>query len=124
MTGVNMFDPVLLNTFVEVARARHFTEAGRRLGLRQSTVSQAKRQREETAARRPFVRDTHHVMPPARREAMLGFAQIILAASERARRYFAGSEARGPVRFGPSEDFVLIRLPGVLREFTRIHPAV
>lgn len=119
-----MFDPLLLNTFVEVARARNFTEAGRRLGLRQSTVSQHIRKLEETATRRLFVRDTHHVTPTADGEAMFGLAQTILAANERARRYFAGSEVRGRVRFGASEDFVLSRLPEVLREFTRIHPAV
>jgi len=35
-----VFDPALLTTFVTVAKARSFTEAGRRLGLRQSTFSQ------------------------------------------------------------------------------------
>jgi DNA-binding transcriptional LysR family regulator len=121
---IAMFDPVLLNTFVEVAKARNFTEAGRRLGLRQSTVSQHIRKLEEAASRRLFVRDTHNVTPTADGEAMLGLAQTILAANERARRYFAGSEVRGRVRFGASEDFVLSRLPEVLREFTRVHTAV
>jgi DNA-binding transcriptional LysR family regulator len=55
---------------------------------------------------------------------MLGLAQGILEANERARRYFAGSELRGRVRFGASEDFVQSRLPEVLREFTRVHRAV
>jgi DNA-binding transcriptional LysR family regulator len=54
----------------------------------------------------------------------LGLSQGILEASERARRYFAGSELRGRVRFGASEDFVQSRLPEVLREFTRVHRAV
>jgi len=121
---IAMFDPVLLNTFVEVTRARNFTEAGRRLGLRQSTVSQHIRKLEGAASRRLFVRDTHNVTPTADGEAMLGLAQTILAANERARRYFAGSEVRGRVRFGASEDFVLSRLPEVLREFTRVHTAV
>jgi DNA-binding transcriptional LysR family regulator len=52
---------------------------------------------------------------------MLGLAQGILDANERARRYFAGSELRGRVRFGASEDFVQSRLHEVLREFTRVH---
>ena len=55
------FDPVLLSTFVAVAQSRSFTEAGRRLGLRQSTVSQHVRRLEAAAARRLFVRDTHSV---------------------------------------------------------------
>jgi DNA-binding transcriptional LysR family regulator len=118
------FDPVLLTTFVAVAQSRSFTEAGRRLGLRQSTVSQHVRRLEAAAARRLFVRDTHSVALTPDGDAMLGFAQGILEANARARRYFAGSELRGRVRFGAAEDFVLTRLPEVLREFTRIHPSV
>ena len=119
-----MFDPALLTTFVTVTKAGSFTEAGRRLGLRQSTVSQHVRRLEEAAARRLFVRDTHSVALTADGEAMLGLAQGILEANDRARRYFAGSELRGRVRFGASEDFVQSRLPQVLREFTRLHRAV
>lgn len=119
-----MFDPDLLTTFVTVAKARSFTEAGRRLGVRQSTVSQHVRRLEAAASRRLFVRDTHSVALTADGEAMLGLAQGIIEANERARRYFAGSELRGRVRFGASEDFVQSRLPEVLREFTRVHRAV
>jgi DNA-binding transcriptional LysR family regulator len=119
-----VFDPNLLATFVTVAKARSFTEAGRRLGLQQSTVSQHVRRLEEAASRRLFLRDTHSVALTADGEAMLGRAQGILEANERARRYFAGSELRGRVRFGASEDFVQSRLPEVLREFTRVHRAV
>ena len=119
-----VFDPNLLATFVTVAQARSFSEAGRRLGLQQSTVSQHVRRLEEAASRRFFVRDTHSVALTADGEAMLGLAQGILKANERARRYFAGSELRGRVRLGASEDFVQSRLPEVLRELTRVHRAV
>jgi DNA-binding transcriptional LysR family regulator len=124
MTGTTVFDPILLTSFVAVAKAGSFTEAGRRLRLRQSTISQHVRRLEQAAARRLFVRDTHSVALTADGEAMLGLAQGILDANERARRYFAGSELRGRVRFGASEDFVQSRLPEVLREFTRAHFAV
>ena len=121
MTAKPVFDPTLLTSFVTVAKAGSFTEAGRRLGLRQSTVSQHIRRLEQAAARRLFVRDTHSVALTPDGEAMLGLAQGILDANERARRYFAGSELRGRVRFGASEDFVQSRLHEVLREFTRVH---
>src|SRR5271166_1088111 len=107
-----------------VAKAASFSEAGRRLGLRQSTVSQHIRRLEEAASRRLFVRDTHSVTLTADGQAMLGLAQGILEANERARRYFAGSELRGRVRFGASEDFVTSRLPEVLADFVRQHPLV
>ena len=114
----------LLESFLAVAQTRNFSEAGRRLGLRQSTISQHIRKLEEEAGRRLFVRDTHSVVPTADGEAMEGFARSILEANERARRYFAGSQLRGRVRFGASEDFVSSRLPEVLAEFVRQHPLV
>jgi DNA-binding transcriptional LysR family regulator len=119
-----MLDPVLLESFLTVAQTRNFSEAGRRLGLRQSTVSQHVRKLEEAAGRRLFVRDTHSVATTADGEAMVGFARSILEANERARRYFAGSQLRGRVRFGASEDFVTSALPEVLRDFVRLHPLV
>jgi DNA-binding transcriptional LysR family regulator len=119
-----MLDPVLLESFLAVAQARNFSEAGRRLNLRQSTISQHIRKLEQEAGRRLFVRDTHSVVPTADGEAMEGFARSILEANERAHRYFAGSQLRGRVRFGTSEDFVTSRLPEVLADFVRLHPLV
>jgi DNA-binding transcriptional LysR family regulator len=55
---------------------------------------------------------------------MTGFAQTILDTNQRARRYFAGSQLRGRVRFGTSEDFVTTRLPELLRDFVRQHALV
>jgi DNA-binding transcriptional LysR family regulator len=119
-----MLEPVLLQTFLTVAETRSFTQAAERLGLRQSTVSQHIRKLEQEAGRRLFVRDTHSVTVTADGEAMNEFARNILAANQRAERYFAGSQLRGRLRFGASEDFVASRLPEVLREFVRTHPLV
>jgi DNA-binding transcriptional LysR family regulator len=119
-----MLEPILLQTFLAVAETRSFTQAAERLGLRQSTVSQHIRKLEQEAGRRLFVRDTHSVTMTADGEAMIEFARNILAANERAERYFAGSQLRGRLRFGASEDFVASRLPEVLREFVRTHPLV
>ena len=117
-----MLDPIQLESFLAVAQTRNFTEAGRRLGLRQSTVSQHISKLEQAAGRRLFVRDTHSVVPTADGEALTGFAQSILEANARARDYFARSQVRGRVRFGTSEDFVSSRLPELLRDFVRRHP--
>ncbi len=119
-----MLDPVLLQTFLAIAQTRSFTRTAERLGLRQSTVSQHIRKLEDEAGRRLFIRDTHSVTMTADGEAMIEFARGILAANERAARYFAGSELRGRLRFGASEDFVTSLLPEVLREFVRTHPLV
>ncbi len=119
-----MLDPVLLMTFAAVAKARSFTAAAQQLGLGQSTVSQHIQRLETAAGRRLLARDTHHVGLTPDGEAMLSFAQSILEVNERAQLYFEGSELRGKLRFGASEDFVFSRLPEVLRDFTRKHPAV
>jgi DNA-binding transcriptional LysR family regulator len=119
-----MFDPTHLESFRAVAQTLNFTEAGRRLGLQQSTVSQHIRKLEAAAGRRLFIRDTHSVTLTADGEAMTGFAQTILDTASRARRYFAGSKLRGRLRFGTSEDFVSTRLPELLRAFMREHEEV
>lgn len=119
-----MFDPVQLRTFVAVAQTLSFTHAGRRLGLRQSTVSQHVRKLEEAAGQRFFTRDTHSVELTEDGEAMLGFARTILEANERAAGWFAGTRLRGRLRLGASEDFVLTRLPEILERFRRDHPEV
>ena len=119
-----MFEPTHLESFLGVAQTRNFTEAGRRLGLQQSTISQHIRKLEAAAGRRLFVRDTHSVRLTADGEAMIGFARSILDAANRARRYFAGSRLRGKLRFGVSEDFVSTRLPELLREFVQEHALV
>ncbi len=124
MTEADVLDPTQLESFLAVAQTRNFTEAGRRLGLQQSTVSQHIRKLEQAAGRRLFVRDTHSVLLTADGEAMTGFARSILETNARARDYFAGSQIRGRVRFGTSEDFVSSRLPELLRAFVRRHTLI
>jgi DNA-binding transcriptional LysR family regulator len=119
-----MFDPALLVSLKAVAETRSFSAAARRLNLRQPTISQHIARLEQEIGRRLFVRDTHSVVPTADGDALLAHAEIILQAHERARQHFAHDELRGRVRFGTSEDFVSTRLPALLRDFTRRHPAV
>ncbi|MET8171251.1 LysR substrate-binding domain-containing protein [Streptomyces clavifer] len=119
-----MYDPVQLRTFLAVAQTLSFTQAARRLGVRQSTVSQHVRRLEAAAGRQLFSRDTHRVDLTEDGEAMLGFARTILRANERATAFFTGTRLRGRLRFGVSEDFVLTRLPEILESFRRDHPEV
>ncbi|MFD4139801.1 LysR substrate-binding domain-containing protein [Streptomyces sp. NPDC058572] len=119
-----MYEPTQLRTFLAVAQTLSFTQAARRLGLRQSTVSQHVRRLEEATGRQLFTRDTHSVELTEDGEAMLGFARTILQAHERAAAFFTGTRLRGRLRFGASEDFVLTRLPEILESFRRDHPEV
>ncbi|MER5827803.1 LysR substrate-binding domain-containing protein, partial [Streptomyces mirabilis] len=119
-----MYDPSQLRTFLAVAQTLSFTQAARRLGLRQSTVSQHVRRLEDAVGRQLFSRDTHSVELTEDGEAMLGFARRILAVHEQATAFFTGTRLRGRLRFGASEDFVLTRLPEILEGFRYDHPEV
>lgn len=119
-----MYDPSQLRTFLSVAQTLSFTQAARRLGLRQSTVSQHVRRLEDAAGRTLFTRDTHSVELTEDGEAMLGFARRILEVHEQAAAFFTGTRLRGRLRFGASEDFVLTRLPEILEGFRHEHPEV
>ncbi|MER6463760.1 LysR substrate-binding domain-containing protein [Streptomyces sp. NPDC048409] len=119
-----MYDPSQLRTFLAVAQTLSFTQAARRLGLRQSTVSQHVRRLEDAAGRQLFSRDTHSVELTEDGEAMLGFARRILDVHEQAAAFFTGTRVRGRLRFGASEDFVLTRLPEILEGFRHDHPEV
>ena len=119
------YDPDLLVTFLAVAEAGSFSEAARRRGLRQSTVSQQVRRLEAETRRRLFDRDTHNVSLTVDGQALTVLAGEIFAAYSRAERYFSNAELRGRVRFGASEDFALSSLlPQVLRAFSSRHPGV
>jgi DNA-binding transcriptional LysR family regulator len=119
-----MLHPDLLRSFLAVAETRSFTQAARRLGLRQSTVSQHIRRLEEQTRRVLFARDTHSVALTPDGDAMAGFTRGILEAHERLERFLAGSPLRGRIRLGASEDFAYSRLPEVLADFGRAHSGV
>lgn len=121
---VTVYDPAQLRTFLAVAQTLSFTRAARRLGLRQSTVSQHVRRLEDATGRQLFTRDTHSVELTEDGEALLGFARRILAAHEQAAAFFTGRRLRGRLRFGASEDFVLTHLTDILESFRQEHPDV
>lgn len=119
-----MLDPAFLQTFLVVADGNSFSEAARRLGLSQSSVSDHIRKLEKSVGHRLLQRDTHSVTVTAQGEAMIEFARIILEANDRARSHFAGSKTRRQLRFGASEDLVAWWLPEVLHDFRRRHPQI
>lgn len=119
-----MLDPVLLKTFLVIAEGNSFSETSRKLSMRQSTVSDHIRRLEQHLGRQLFVRDTHSVALTADGEALIGYARLILETGGRAEQFFAGTRARGRLRFGATEDLVLTFLPDVLASFTRDHPEI
>lgn len=115
---------MLLRTFLSVSEAGGFSEAARRLGLGQSTVSQQVRRLEDLVGCVLFERDTHSVRLTGDGETMTGFARGILDQQDRALRYFARPGLRGRVRFGVCEDFLVGQAADVLGRFRGAHPDV
>ena len=122
--NVLMLNPVWLQTFNTAAGATSFTEAGRELGLTQSTVSDHIRRLEESLGRRLFVRDTHSLALTADGESLLVHARLILQAHARAEAQFSAPRLRGRVRFGTSDDLAMGPLPDMLAAFRSQHPEV
>ena len=119
-----MFDPVLLRTFLIVARGNSFSATSEKLAVRQSTVSDHIRRLEQQVGRQLFIRDTHSVRLTPDGEALIGYATSIEDTTERAKRFFAGSKPAGRLRLGASEDLASTILPELLADFTRTHPEV
>ncbi len=119
-----MLHPQWLKTFATAAAASSFSEAGRRLDLTQSTVSEHIRQLETALGRRLFVRDTHSLSLTQDGETLLVHARLILEAHDAAEAQFTGPKLRGRVRFGTSDDLVLGPVPDILAAFRRRHPDV
>ena len=119
-----MLNPVWLNTFATVAASHSFTDAGRQLGLTQSSVSEHIRRLEESVGRRLLIRDTHSLALTADGEAMLVHARVILEAMAHAESQFRSPRLRGRVRLGSSDDLALGPLPSVLAAFRNTHPDV
>ncbi len=119
-----MLDPLLLKTFLVIAEGNSFSETSRKLAIRQSTVSDHVRRLEQSLGHQLFVRDTHSVALTVAGESLIAFARTILETGERAERHFAGTNLRGRLRFGATEDLTASWLPMVLARFTRDHPEV
>ncbi|TWB37869.1 LysR family transcriptional regulator [Nitrospirillum viridazoti] len=102
-----MLDPLHLRTFVAITEVKSFSEAGRQLGLLQSSVSEHVKRLEQFAGQRLFQRDTHSNALTEHGRAMLEFARSILEVNERARRHFTQSTKRQLFRFGACEDLAM-----------------
>ena len=119
-----MLDLTQLRSFLTVEQTRSFTSAAQRLGVSQSTISQHLQRLETQVGRRLILRDTHQVSLTAEGEALLGRARTMLALNDEVHALFSEQPLRGRLRFGVSEDFVGNRLPAVLEDFARAHPAI
>ncbi|MDI9849243.1 LysR family transcriptional regulator [Rhodoblastus sp. 17X3] len=119
-----MLDPLHLRTFVAITEVKSFSEAGRQLGLSQSSVSEHVKRLEQFAGHKLFLRDTHSNSLTEHGQAMLEFARSILETNERAKRHFSLAKKRRRFLFGACEDLAIGWLREIIRDFTQSHPDV
>jgi DNA-binding transcriptional LysR family regulator len=119
-----MLDPLHLRTFLAITEVRSFSEAGRQLGLSQSSVSEHVKRLEQFAGHKLFLRDTHSNSLTEHGQAMLEFARSILDTNARAKRHFSQATKRRRFLFGACEDLAIGWLREIIRDFTQTHPDV
>lgn len=112
----------LLRSFVAVAAHRNFTQAGQAIGRTQSAVSLQIKRLEEIAGKRLFERSRQSVSITQSGEALLVYANRILAANDAALSHLQRPEAEGLVRIGTPDDYATFLLPPILAAIAKDHP--
>ena len=117
-----------MEIFVEVARQRSFSEAGRRLGLTRAMVSKYVLQLEEKLQVRLLHRSTREVSLTDAGQAYLAPCMATVAQAREAARIVAGSSAgteaglAGPLRIQAPSSFGSAWLAAAVARFNLLHP--
>lgn len=114
----------LLRSFVAVAAYKNFTKAAQSVGRTQSAVSHQIKRLEETVGKRLFERSRSAVTITLTGEALLVYANRILAANNAALSHIQRPTAEGLVRIGSPDDYATFLLPRVLASLTNEYPLI
>ena len=112
----------LLRSFVAVAAHRNFTHAAQAIGRTQSAVSLQIKRLEAIVDKRLFERSRQSVTITQTGEALLVYANRILAANDAALSHLQRPEAEGLIRIGAPDDYATFLLPPILSALTKAHP--
>jgi DNA-binding transcriptional LysR family regulator len=110
--------------FSTVVREGGVTRAAERLHRVQSNVTTRIQQLEDDLSVALFIREGKrlHLAPAGR--ILLGYAERLLVLADEARGAVRDARPRGTFRLGSMESTAAVRLPGLLTEYHRRHPAV
>src|ERR1700759_836840 len=113
-----------LRIFMAVVREGGITRAAEKLNRVQSNVTTRIRQLEEDLEVTLSIREGKrlHLGPPG--QALVGYADRLLALAEEARASVRDPRPRGVFRLGSMESTAAVRLPKVLSDYHRLHPEV
>lgn len=110
--------------FRTVVDAGGVTRAAERLHRVQSNVTTRIRQLEDKLGVGLFIREGRRLHLSPAGQALLPYAQRLLALAEEARGAVRGGEPRGPFALGAMESTAAVRLPGPLGDFVARYPDV
>lgn len=113
-----------LRIFTTVVREGSVTGAARRLNRVQSNVTTRIRQLEDDLDVALFLREGKRLHLAPAGQALLGYAERLLALADEARACVRDPKPRGVLRLGAMESTAAVRLPGALSEYHRRHPNV
>ena len=114
----------LLETFVKVAETKNFTAAGKRIHRSQSAVSMQMKRLTEIVGSPLFDVNGKRIRLSPKGELLLDHARKIIKAHETAATAITRSELKGKVRFGATEDYASLFVPGILAGFAREYPDI
>lgn len=117
-------DPLLLRSFIAVARTGSISGAAQRVGRTQSAVSMQMRRLEGAVGQPLLYRTGAGVALTAAGDRLQRHAERILAAQDEALADVAGKGLRGLISFGCPEDYLTAFFPAILRGFGRDHGGV
>ncbi|MBW8880067.1 MAG: LysR family transcriptional regulator [Asticcacaulis sp.] len=116
--------PRQLRTFLAVARTRSFVRAARAVHLAQSSVSDQIQALETALGAQLFVRARQGLVPTPAAEALIPYAEEILALGDEAQAAVRNAgEGEGALAMGALETIAAARLPALLTTFRRDYPA-
>jgi len=113
-----------LRIFSTVVREGSVTRAAQKLNRVQSNVTTRIRQLEEDLDVALFIREGKRLHLAPAGQALLGYADRLLALADEARASVRDPKPRGLFRLGSMESTAAVRLPKVLSEYHRRHPEV
>jgi DNA-binding transcriptional LysR family regulator len=113
-----------LRIFTTVVREGSITGAARRLNRVQSNVTTRIRQFEDDLGVTLFIREGKRLHLAPAGQALLGYAERLLALADEARASLRDPKPRGLFRLGAMESTAAVRLPAALNEYHRRHPEV
>lgn len=113
-----------LRIFTSVVREGGVTRAAEKLNRVQSNVTTRIRQLEEDLDVTLFIREGRRLHLAPAGQALLGYAERLLALADEARASVRDPRPRGLFRLGAMESTAAVRLPKALNEYHRRHPEV